>query len=170
MNSHPESAGLDSYCLSAIGAAVENGRLTNLHAVVVMRHGRLAYEQYFTGRDYRLGTCLGDVRFEAATLHDVRSVTKSVVGLLYGIALAAGSVVPVDHSLLEGLREYTDLRGDETRACILVRHALTMTMGTEWDETLPYSDPRNSERRMYDAPDPCRFALDRPMVAAPGEL
>jgi CubicO group peptidase (beta-lactamase class C family) len=52
---------------------------------------------------------------------------------------------------------------------ILVKHALTMTMGTAWNENLPYSDPQNDERQMEDAVDRYRFVLARPLIAAPGE-
>lgn len=167
--SRPRAGGFDSHFGQTIASAVENGRLTNLHAVLVMRHGGLVHEQYFRGRDYRLAQSLGEVTFGPATLHDARSVTKSVVGLLYGIALADGSVPALDQPLVRAFPEYSDLTGDQPRTRILVRHALTMTMGTEWDETIPYWNPANSERRMYDAPDCCRFALDRPLVAAAGE-
>src|SRR5258708_28683615 len=34
---------------------VQSGELANLHAVVVMRHGRLALERYFEGEDERWG-------------------------------------------------------------------------------------------------------------------
>ncbi len=67
---------------------VQSGELANLHAVVVMRHGRLALERYFEGEDERWGEPLGKVAFNADSLHDVRSVSKSIVGLLYGMALA----------------------------------------------------------------------------------
>ena len=46
---------------------------------------------------------------------------------------------------------------DADRRRILVRHALSMTMGLEWDESLPYTDPRNSEIAMELAPDRYRF-------------
>src|SRR5256885_1290848 len=65
---------------------VQSGELANLHAVVVMRHGRLALERYFEGEDERWGEPLGKVAFNADSLHDVRSVSKSIVGLLYGMA------------------------------------------------------------------------------------
>ena len=52
---------------------------------------------------------------------------------------------------------------------IRVKHALTMTMGTEWNESIPYSDPRNDERRMAVAADRYRFVLDRPLTTPPGE-
>ncbi len=43
-----------------------------------------------------------------------------------------------------------------------------MQMGTEWDESLPYADPRNSEIAMEMADDRYRFVLDRPMIHGPG--
>jgi CubicO group peptidase (beta-lactamase class C family) len=165
----PESAGFDSRPLAAIGNAVRNGRLRNLHGVVVVRHDRIVFEQYFPGRDERLVIPLGEVQFGPDTLHDVRSVTKSVVSLLYGIARHEGCVGPVERPLLDGFPEYPDLQADPARTKILVQHALTMTMGVEWDESLPYSDPRNGERRMDAAPDRCRFVLEQPLVAPPGE-
>jgi CubicO group peptidase (beta-lactamase class C family) len=67
-------------------------RLRSLHGVVVVRHDRLVFEQYFTGRDERSGVSLGEAPFGPDTLHDVRSVTKSVVSLLYGIASQDGCV------------------------------------------------------------------------------
>jgi CubicO group peptidase (beta-lactamase class C family) len=48
-------------------------------------------------------------------------------------------------------------------------NALNMTLGMEWDEQRPYTDPKNSEIAMERAPDRYRFVLDRPFVAAPGE-
>ena len=44
-----------------------------------------------------------------------------------------------------------------------------MKMGTEWNEDLPYSDPKNSEIAMEYAEDRYRFVLDRPMVNEPGD-
>jgi CubicO group peptidase (beta-lactamase class C family) len=169
MTDTPESLGFDSRHLCAIGNAVRNGTLRNLHGVVVVRRKHLIFEQYFTGRDERLGRPLGDVQFGSDTLHDMRSVTKSIVSLLYGIANRDGQLGSVECPLLDSFPEYPDLRADSIRMKILVKHALTMTLGVEWDETLPYSDPRNGERRMDDAADRYRFILERPIVTPPGE-
>jgi CubicO group peptidase (beta-lactamase class C family) len=164
MTLSPESAGLDSRHLSGIGVAVPNGRLWNLHGLVVMRSGHLVFEQYFTGHDERLGMPLGQVAFGPDTLHDVRSVTKSVVSLLYGIALEDGHAPPLECPLLEAVPGYPDLERDPARMRIRVKHALTMTLGAEWNEGIPYSDPRNDERRMAAAADRYRFVLDRPLT------
>lgn len=146
------------------------GVLPNLHGVVAARGGDIFLERYFTGPDAARARPLGIVRFGPDTLHDLRSVTKSVVALLYGIALDRGQVPPPEAPLLAQFPEYPDLGADAARQRLLVRHALSMTLGTEWDElTLPYYDPRNSEIAMDAAEDRCRYVLDRPIVGPPGE-
>jgi CubicO group peptidase (beta-lactamase class C family) len=65
--------------------------------------------------------------------------------------------------------EYPDLVADREREGITIAHALTMTMGLEWDETLPYTSAANSEIAMEQAPDRFRFILDRPVVQPPGQ-
>ena len=145
------------------------GALPNLHGVIAVRSGRIFLERYFAGPDAMRGTPLGVVRFGSQTLHDLRSITKSIVGLLYGIALAAGRVPMPDASLHEQFPEYPELAGDPARQLLTVRHALTMTLGTEWDElSVPYSDPRNSEIAADRAADRHRYILEQPIVESPG--
>lgn len=151
-----------------LSTSVETGDIVGLHGAVVMLDGERIAEAYFQGEDERWGTPIGLVDHGPESLHDLRSVTKSVVGLLYGIALSEGAVPPVNSSLLDQFPEYADLRDASGREDITVSDALTMQMGTEWDESLPYTDPRNSEIAMELAEDRYRFALSRPMVAEPG--
>ena len=151
-----------------LDAGVRDGRFANLHAVLVLRGGRLVLERYYEGQDERWGRPLGRVAFGPDELHDLRSVTKSIVGLLYGMALAEGKVPPLAASLLEQFPEYQDLATEPMRRRMTVAHALSMMLGTEWDEAQPYYDRRNSEHAMEVAEDRYRFVLDRPMVAEPG--
>ena len=62
----------------------------NIHAVLIERDRHLVYEEYFAGEDQRWGRPLGRVNFDAQTRHDLRSISKSVVSALVGIALASG--------------------------------------------------------------------------------
>lgn len=149
-------------------AAFAEGQLPGLHSVLVLHRGETFAEVYFPGEDERWGSPLGHRAHGPETLHDLRSVTKSILGLLYGIALAEGKVPGLNTSLLDQFPEYADLAQDPARRAITIADTLTMRMGTEWDETPPYTDPRNSEIAMEQAEDRYRFVLDRPMVVPPG--
>ncbi|MEU8108152.1 serine hydrolase domain-containing protein [Nonomuraea muscovyensis] len=151
-----------------IDGLLSDGGAPGLHGLVVLRGGRVVLERYGAGEDFRLNQSLGHVVFDAGTPHDVRSVTKSVVALLYGIALAEGAVPEPGEKLLAQFPEYPDLVADPARAGITVEHVLTMTLGLEWDETAPYTSTENSEIAMEVAPDRHRYVLERPVVAEPG--
>ena len=144
------------------------GEARGLHGVVASRGGRIFLERYYVAEDQRWGVPLGRVAFGPAVIHDMRSVSKSVVSLLYGILLEEWLVPPVGDSLLSHYTGYPDLAADPRRKALTIEHALTMTLGLEWNETLPYSDPRNGEIAMERAPDRYRYVLERPIVAAPG--
>ncbi|HEY1610058.1 MAG TPA: hypothetical protein VGG24_12385, partial [Paraburkholderia sp.] len=70
-----------------LDAGIRSGLLRDVHAVIVSRDDYILLERYYAGVDEAWGMPLGNVTFTPDTLHDLRSVTKSIVGLLYGIAL-----------------------------------------------------------------------------------
>jgi CubicO group peptidase (beta-lactamase class C family) len=147
---------------------LQAGRLDGLHAAVAVRGGQTLLEYYGAGEDFAWGTSLGVVEFGPETLHDVRSVTKSVTALLYGIALGEGRVPHPAEPLLRQFREYPDLAADPERARLTVEHALTMSLGLEWREDIPYDSPANAEIAMELAPDRYRYVLERPILDLPG--
>ena len=152
-----------------LDTAVIRGRLDDLHAVLVVRRGKLALERYYEGEDERWGRPLGKVVFGPEVKHDLRSVSKSVVSLLYGAALAEGKVPALDQPVIDHFPAYKDLAADPQRRRITVAHTLSMMLGLEWNEDLPYTDARNSEIAMERAPDRFRYVLERPIASAPGE-
>lgn len=144
------------------------GQVGGLHAVVAVRGGQTLLEYYGAGEDFAWGDSLGFVEFGPETLHDIRSVTKSVTVLLYGIALGEGLVPPPAEPLLRLFPQYPELAVDPQRARLTVEHALTMSLGVEWREDLPYNSPANAEIAMELAPDRYRYILERPIVDPPG--
>jgi CubicO group peptidase (beta-lactamase class C family) len=166
----PSEAGFADDLEARLDQAIADKRIWNMHAVIVMRGGRLVLERYFEGTDDARGKPLGVVAFKPDTLHDLRSVSKSIVGLLYGIALKAGKVPPPEQPLMQSFPEYADLAADPGRARLTLHHVLSMTMGTEWDESsIPYTNPANSEIAMDRAADRYRYVLERPIVTEPGQ-
>ncbi len=167
----PGNAGFAPDLETRFQAGLRSGLLRDLHAVLVSRHSALVLEYYGKGKDQSWGRPLGEVTFNAETLHDVRSVTKSIVGILYGIALDRGLVPAIDSPLMAQFPEYPDLAADPQRAKLTIRHALNMTLGMEWSEQGRqglYDSPENSEIAMENAKDRYRYVLDRPFVAEPG--
>ena len=134
-----------SDALQRIEQAVRSGDYGSIHAIVAIQGGELQAEWYFEGEDERRGRDLGMVAFDRATLHDLRSVTKSVVSLLLGIAIQQGAVAGVDEPVADFFQDYPEqLRPEHSE--IRLRHLLSMTSGIRWDErTYPYTDSRKRD-------------------------
>jgi CubicO group peptidase (beta-lactamase class C family) len=165
----PDAAGMDPAVLCRIGPRFQAWTQANVHSVVVVRHGKLVYERYFSGADEQLGRSIGTVAFDASTKHDLRSITKSVVSLLLGVAIGKGQIAGVEQPIMPLLPEYADLRSPE-KDRITLRDLLTMSQGLRWNEDLPYNDPNNSEEQMDNAADPVRYTLSQPIETPPGEV
>lgn len=145
----------------------------NIHAVLVARDGKLAFERYFKGADeipgYIYGRRVETIAFDADTLHNMKSVSKSVASLVVGIAIDRGLIRGVDEPIFSFFPELSDLRSPEKDRIRLV-HVLTMSMGLKWVEATPATgDDDNDETRMHMAWDPCRYVLGLPVTAAAGQ-
>ena len=86
-------------------------------AYLVIRKDSILYEEYRDG-------------WEPDRLSNLFSATKSIVGLLIGIAYDEGYIQSLDDPVNKYL---PDFKG-EGRERITVRHLLTMSSGLDWDE------------------------------------
>jgi len=144
-----------------------------IHAVLVACGGRLVFERYFKGADEIPGRLYGrrveNVSFDTDTLHDIKSVSKSVASLAIGIAIDRGLIRSVNEPIFSFFPELSDLRSPEKDRIQLV-HALTMSMGLAWEEATPATgDENNDEARMHRARDQCRYVLGLPVTAPAGQ-
>jgi CubicO group peptidase (beta-lactamase class C family) len=166
----PESVGMSKAALCPMVKWLAESKRDNVHAVLVVRHGKLVFEQYFTGADEHLGRSVGDVTFAPTVRHDERSVSKSIVALVMGIAIDRGWIKSIDAPVFSFFPEYANLATPEKNR-ITIRDLLTMSSGIEWhEEDVPYTSPDNSEIIMEESSDLLRAALAPPMVAAPGQI
>lgn len=156
--------------LETVAQAISQGaaQAASTHAVLVEQHGRIVGETYFTAEDKPSGAWFArTVAFDAGTLHDMRSVSKSVVALLAGVAHGRNQLDRL-RPVMDWFPEHAALATSERRA-IRLDHLLTMTAGFEWDESsVSYADLANSETRMSLSVDPLAYVLSRDMIAAPG--
>lgn len=141
----------------------------NVHAVLVARAGKLAFERYLKGSDEINDRPIANATFDGDTLHDMKSVSKSVASLALGIAIDRGLIAGVDEPIFSFFPELSDLRSPE-KDRIRLSHALTMSMGLKWVEATPSTGNfDNDEARMHMAPDPCRYVLGLLMATPAGQ-
>ena len=130
----------------------------------IVRHGKLVFEQYFPGHDEPWG--MGEGRrheFDATTKHDMRSVSKSVISLLVGIAIDRELIKSADEPVVKFFPDYSAVKSPGWDN-ITLRHLLTMSSGMQWDENRAWNDPQNDEPHLGFEADPyplCPVEADR---------
>lgn len=164
----PGNVGLDDARLCALAARLTL-RSTAVHSVVVVRHGKLVFEQYFSGYDQSWGQAEGQYEFAATTKHDMRSASKNVTSLLVGIAIDRKLIAGGDEPVPKFFPDYAAVKQTGWDA-VTLRHLLTMSSGITWDEARAWTDPKNDEPHLVTEPDPLGYVLSRPVAAPPDTL
>lgn len=167
----PDDAELELGTLDALVERVHDGTYPEIHAIVLVKDGRLAFEQYFPGYawDYDAPEFRGPfIEHVAETPHNLASVTKSITGLLVVLAVDRGILPGLDEPLCGFFPEHASLCDGEKRR-IHLGHVLTMTSGLAWNEQdVPYSDPSNDIVQLFLVEDPIAHVLSKPLIAPPG--
>jgi CubicO group peptidase (beta-lactamase class C family) len=147
--STPEEQGIDSHQLAAV---IEHTRATqpNIHSLSVVRNGFLVLDASF-------------YPYQPDTLHDLASVTKSVIATLVGIAVYEGRLSGVDQPLADLFSAHPG-SVPEALNQIRLKHLLTMTSG--WDCGIAPGEPELF--RMLASSDWLRFTLELPVKNPPG--
>jgi CubicO group peptidase (beta-lactamase class C family) len=188
----PAEVGLDAGTLAALDAEITSGAFGPVDGMLVVGRGRIAYERSYP-RDYDAligerarhpGTLsLHDPAgpnnylntwwypyYHRGELHTLQSITKTVVSITIGVALARGDFPDLDTPILRYFDEGKVAHLDARKRRITIRHLLTMTAGLEWHEDLPFTDPANSANAMEASFDWAQYTIDRPMQHEPGTV
>ena len=149
----PASVGLAAQHLTRMEQSIRAGEFKQTTSVLVARRGRLAYEAYFDAEG-------------AEGLRNTRSATKTITGMLVGIAIDRGLLSGVDTRVLDFFHDKQPLLNPDARkAQITVEDFLTMSSLLECDDENSFS--RGNEERMYLVEDWVRFTLDLPIRGFP---
>lgn len=160
-------------------AIEEHVRLTfpELHALLIMRNGKIVKESYYGGRGSDIVYAANPsarllprsepypTGFNRTQVHNVKSVTKSVMSCLIGIALDLGIVASTDLTLTDLLPRRLLSGIDPAKGRISLRHLLTMRSGLHWKE---HGDTVHA---WATSGDPIGFSLHtQHLVAEPGTI
>ncbi len=147
-----ESKDLKSALDFAVGR-LKAGKFKNVRSFLVSQDGKTVLEEYFNGQD-------------GNALHTLQSQTKSIVALLFGIAVDRGYVKDESVRVSEFFPEW-EAGGDARKAALSVKDLLTMSAGMEWEEMLAADDPKNDNMNMFRSARYLDYVLARPMAQPP---
>ena len=133
---------------------VEEGIYGKIDSIIIAKDGYLVHEGYFNDSNRE-------------KLNDLRSVSKSIISTIIGIATDAGFIASVDDKVMPLFPEY-DLfdNWDERKNDISIRHLLTMSSGLACNDTHAVSQGR--EGLMFQSDDWLEFFLKLPSVREAG--
>ncbi|MEO8190923.1 MAG: serine hydrolase [Acidobacteriota bacterium] len=149
---------MERFVRMLIATPMDSVHASEIHGVLIARHGKLVLEEYFHGE-------------HRDKPHDTRSASKSLTSTLAGAAIVAG--VPIATStpvyrVMNGGSFPRDL--DPRKRALTVEHLLTMSSGLDCDDRDPDS-PGNEDvmQNQEKEPDYYRYTLDLKMIRDPGQ-
>jgi CubicO group peptidase (beta-lactamase class C family) len=161
--------GIDSTIILSLDSSIQKGIYPNIHSLLIARNNKLVHEEYWDGKDESWGNDLGITIHAKDSLHDIRSISKSIVSACIGIALEKGQIKSVEQKVFDFFPEYAKL-DTGLKLELSIKHLLTMSSGIAWNEDVPYDNPENSEIKMTRSPDPIAYVLSQPMDFPPGKV
>lgn len=155
-NAEPDStypkAAEQNMDVDLLGVAIDSlSDIPGFKSIVLGRNGDIAVEKYFN---------YGQIN----TPHDVRSVTKSIMALLIGIAIREGYIQSEEQVIGDYLTGLAAEDLEPQLADITIGHLLTMSCGLEWHEL----DGGNSYGQWYGSGDHINWVLSQPFIHEPG--
>lgn len=152
-----DNANIDRNTITEMMNDILAGNDRNIHSLLIVKDGKLVFEEYFYG-------------YDKDKIHFLASVSKSITSVLVGIALEQLKTADVNTMAYDFFPEYPQTKWVKEKYPISLENVLTMSAGLEW-ESGKYSrrDPRHTTHRMYDSGDPIKFVLDRNQKEVPGD-
>jgi hypothetical protein len=186
----PGLVGVATSSLERIDSEIQSGKFPLVDSMLVIRCGKLIYKKSYLhdfGAIYNheahtkgpLNAHLTGIYnyfdpqyhpyFRGTDAHTMQSVTKTITSVTYGIAIYRNEFhATLDTPILKFFDASKVKNLDDRKRRITLRDLFTMRSGLDWDEDLPYNDPRNGSSAMEATDDWVQFVIDRPMAHEPG--
>jgi CubicO group peptidase (beta-lactamase class C family) len=187
----PKSVGIDEKALAAFDAEIASGKFGNIDGLTIIRHGKLVFERRYPhdydkiyGEDakkqspldahdpsgpYNYYNSWWHPWYQRGELHSLQSVSKTITSIIIGVARTRGDFPDIDTPVMKYFDESKVANIDDRKRRMTIRHLLTMSAGLDWNEGLPYSDPKNTGSQMEATNDWVEYTINRPMAFEPGK-
>lgn len=149
--------GVDATKLEQMVRAVlaEKGQIDQpqTDGIIVLRHGKVILEEYFWGQS-------------AANPHEISSCTKSLTSMLAGMVWDEGKLA-LDAPIASYFTDRPASRWVKEQYPVRVRNLLSMSSGTDWNDTTATGQPSLD---LVASRDIAGFMLERRLLREPGSL
>jgi CubicO group peptidase (beta-lactamase class C family) len=185
-----QAAGISQAVLDSVDAEIKAGRYGHVDRILVIRRGRVVWDKSYVqdydaaygdsartrgplnshdvGSAYNYFNAWWHPYYRRGDLHSLQSVTKTITSVVIGTAVLRGDFPSLDTPVLSFFVADSVANVDDRKRRMTIKHLLTMTDGFEWNEAVPYNDPRNTTGALEAAYDWIKFTIDKPMAVEPG--
>jgi CubicO group peptidase (beta-lactamase class C family) len=144
--STPSEQGFDAEQLNIALNEAENR--SSIYSVLVIRNGYIVTERYYRG-------------YSENSEFNIRSVSKSYLSAMTGIAIENGIINGIHDKMLDFYPEYDHSELDPRKDDITIKHLLTMQGGIDHEH--------NNYSRLYGTSNWIQSAIEEPLLYNPGE-
>lgn len=151
-----DQATIEKFVQKLIDMRQENVSTSQVHSLLIARHGKLVLEEYFHG-------------FDRDTPHDTRSASKSWTNVLIGAAMQAGVPIHLDTPVYETMLGSVAPDLDPRKKAMTLEHLISMTAGFDCDDSGERPGDEDPMQEQTAEPDWYRYSLNVPMAWSSGE-
>jgi len=148
-------APIEQFVQKLIDMPMDSLTTSQIHSVLIARHGKLVVEEYFHGYN----------RYQP---HDTRSASKSWVAVLLGAAMKDGVPIKLSTPVYQTMLGTVPADLDPRKRAMTLEHLISMTAGYNCG---PDGTPGNEDvmQQQTDEPDWYRYTMNVPLLTAPGD-
>lgn len=111
-----QSSNIDASIPSLEAIDAQASEISSLRSLIIQQHENQLFEAYYNGRN-------------ADRPFNIKSASKSIIGLLVGIALSEGFIPSIDEPIATYFPEYFNAHPNPKKEAITIRNLLTMQAG-----------------------------------------
>jgi CubicO group peptidase (beta-lactamase class C family) len=188
----PASVGLDQEALASFDADLASGKYMLVDSFQVFRCGTQVFARKYV-HDYaqiygKEAKTKGPLNarltgpynyfdsdwhpyYHGTDMHTMQSVSKTVTSVILGVAITRGDFKAGLNTPVLKFFDVAKVKNvDDRKRRMTLKDVLTMTTGLNWNEQVPYNDPRSDASLMEATDDWVEYVIDKPMAEEPGKV
>ena len=151
-----DRAAIEKFVQKLIDMPMDGVSSSQVHSLLIARHGKLVLEEYFHGHD-------------RDTPHDLRSASKSWTNALIGAAMQAGVPIRLDTPVYQTMLGSVPADLDPRKKAMTLEHLISMTAGFDCDDSGDRPGDEDVMQQQGEEPNWYRYALNVPMAWNSGD-